>query len=83
MKGGKRERYRRDEGRDESLKTPLNKGLLIKNGRDDEKKQAASSAAHKKRLRLHNLFLETKRKLFHKTKTFEERTDFSLGKMGL
>lgn len=27
----------RDEGRDESLETPLNRGLLLKNVRDDEK----------------------------------------------
>ena len=32
------ERYGIDEGRGESLETPLNKGILLKNGRDDEKK---------------------------------------------
>jgi hypothetical protein len=31
------EGYGRDEGRDKSLKTPLNKGFLLKNGRDDGK----------------------------------------------
>lgn len=36
--GGIREGYVRDEGRDESLETPLNKGFLLKNVRDDEKK---------------------------------------------
>ena len=36
--GGIRAGDVRDEGRDESLETPLNKGFLLKNVRDDEKK---------------------------------------------
>ena len=30
-----RDRKGRDDGSDESLKTPLNKGFLLKKGRDD------------------------------------------------
>ena len=37
MIGGIWEGYGRDKGRDESLKAPLNKRFLLKNGRDDGK----------------------------------------------
>lgn len=49
--GGIREGYVRDEGRDESLETPLNKGFLLKNVRDDEK-SCFSSVSRLKWLRL-------------------------------
>ena len=49
---GSCEGYVRDEVRDESFETPLNKGLLLKNVRDDEKISFFSYASRLKWLRL-------------------------------
>ena len=47
------EGYVRDEVRDESFETPLNKGFLLKNVRDDEIISCFSSASRLKWSRSH------------------------------